>query len=175
MNMAKPSELIVGSCTQLLFSPKGSVEGVLVKVKGRIVQVSMPADVGVSFARTTGVGKRVRLLARADDSPKAQDGAHPVYMFESLADAAGQSIDFENTDPKNVTIKGIVAALHFARHGQPNGVILESGEFIHLRPHGMVQVGLDVGSRVSAIGAVRMTVLGTRLLEAHQVNRMPLA
>ncbi len=60
-------------------------------------------------------------------------------------------------------------------HGQPNGVILETGEFIHLRPHGMTEAKLKVGSRVNAVGEIKMTVLGTRLLEARQINRIDLA
>jgi len=79
------------------------------------------------------------------------------------------------SDPANTLIKGIVAELHYARHGQPNGVVLETGEFIHMRPHGMAQVGLGVGAKVSAVGEVCMTVLGTRMLEARSVNRMDLA
>ena len=54
-------------------------------------------------------------------------------------------------------------------------MILETGEFIHLRPQGMVAAGLDIGSKVNAVGELRMTVLGTRMLEAHRVNRVDLA
>ena len=53
-------------------------------------------------------------------------------------------------------------------------MVLETGEFIHMRPHGMAQVGLGVGTKVSAVGDVRMTVPGTRLLEAREVNRIEL-
>jgi len=172
--MAKPSEFITGTCLQLLFSPKGGIEGALLKVKVAVLQVSLNPEAGALFARVTGPGKRLRLLAVPDHSPKTADGAHPVYQFESLADANGQAIESADTDPANTTIKGVVAALHFARHGQPNGVVLETGEFIHMRPHGMALAGLGVGARVSAVGAVRMTVLGTRMLEAHQVNRIDL-
>ena len=69
-----------------------------------------------------------------------------------------------------ISMKGLVARIHYAKHGQPNGVVLESGEFIHLRPHGMAAVGLGVGSKVSARGELRMTVLGTRMLEARHAN-----
>ena len=174
--MAKPSEFITGTCLQLLFSPKGGIEGVLLKVRGAVLQVRLNPEAGALFARVTGPGKRLRLRLRAvpDHSPKTADGAHPVYQFESLADANGQAIESADTDPPSTTIKGVVAALHFARHGQPNGVVLETGEFIHMRPHGMALAGLGVGARVSAVGAVRMTVLGTRMLEAHQVNRIDL-
>ena len=67
-------------------------------------------------------------------------------------------------------MKGNVARIHYAKHGQPNGVVLESGEFIHLRPHGMAAIGVGVGAKVSAKGELRMTVLGTRMLEAHHAN-----
>ena len=39
--MTKHSEFIHGTCQQLLFSPKGGVEGALVKVRGSVVQVSV--------------------------------------------------------------------------------------------------------------------------------------
>ena len=57
------------------------------------------------------------------------------------------------------TIKGVVASWHLALHGEPNGVILETGEVIHLQPHGMVAAGLDIGSKVNAVGELRTTVL----------------
>ena len=170
--MAKHSEFINGVCQQLLFSPRGGIEGALLKVKGALLQISVPPETGAVLARTTGPAKRLRVLALADHSPRTADGAHPVYRFESFADAAGQPIEPADADADNITLKGVVAALHFARHGQPNGVILESGEFIHLRPHGMALAGLGIGSRVNALGSVRNTLLGTRMLEARQVNRI---
>jgi hypothetical protein len=172
--MPNPSEFISGTCLQLLLSPKGSVEGALIKAKGKVLQVSMPADAGATFAQAIGPGKRVRVLATADHSPKTRDAAHPVYQFESFADAAGQAITPTDEDRRNATITGVVASIHYARHGQPNGVVLETGEFIHMRPHGMAQVGLGVGAKVKAVGEVRLTVLGTRLLEAREINRTTL-
>jgi len=172
--MAKPSEVISGTCQQLLFSPKGGIEGALVKVKGKTVQISVTPDLGAALARVTGPARRLRVLAVADHSQKTADGAHPVYKLESLADAAGQAIEWPEFDSADTTIKGVVAALHFARHGEPNGVVLETGEFIHLRPHGMALVGLGIGSKIIAVGKQRMTILGTRMLEAQQVNRIAL-
>jgi hypothetical protein len=170
--MAQATELISGTCQRFLFSPKGGIEGVLVKVKGAIVQVTVDPALGTELLRNKGPGKRLRLLAVADKSPKSKGAAHPVLRFEAFADAAGLAI--EAAGPDRVTIKGVVAALHYARHGEANGVILEGGEFIHLRPQGMAQLGLEVGSSVNAVGEVRDTVLGTRMLEARQVNRIEL-
>jgi hypothetical protein len=115
----------------------------------------------------------LRVRAVADRSPKARDAAHPVFRFESFADAAGLPV--ATADPSHTTIKGTVATLHYARHGEANGVVLDSGEFIHLKPHGMALTGLEVGSRVTAIGEVRDTVLGTPMLQARQVNRIDLS
>jgi hypothetical protein len=112
----------------------------------------------------------VSVLAQADRSSKTDGGAHPVFEFESFADAAGKAIDPPDEDSAWTTIEGVVADLHFARHGQANGVILENGDFIHLRPKGMAQAELRVGSQVKAVGDVRVTLLGNRLLEAHKVN-----
>lgn len=51
-------------------------------------------------------------------------------------------------------------------------MILETGEFVHLCPHGMRATELEVGSKVNATGTTRMTVLGTILLEANRVNQV---
>ena len=173
--MAKTTEFIHGTCQQLLFSPKGGIEGALVKMKGSVLQVSVPPDQGAALAQVTAPGRQLRVLAVADHSPKTAAGAHPVFKFSSFADVAGQAIDGPDADPGQTVIKGVVGAWHYARHGEPNGVILETGEFIHLRPHGMAAAGLDIGSRVNAVGEMRRTVLGTRMLEAHRVNRIDLA
>ncbi len=115
------------------------------------------------------------MLAVPDHSPKTAAGAHAVFKFESFADVAGQTIAGPDAGSGQATIKGIVKAWHFARHGEPNGVILGNGDFIHLRPHGMAAAGLDIGSKVTAVGDLRMTAIGTRMLEAHRVNRRDLA
>jgi len=99
----------------------------------------------------------------------------PPGKDAALAQVTGQAIEDPDVEPGETAIKGLVQAWHFARHGEPNGVILETGEFIHLRPHGMVAAGLDIGSKVNAVGELRMTVLGTRMLEARRVNRVELA
>lgn len=167
-----PAEFINGVVRQWLYSPKGAVEGVLLSVKGKAVQITTTPAEGAGLARGSGVGKRLRVLATADRSAKAAQGDHPVHAFHQLADAAGQPLASPVTDPLHSQVKGVVAALHYARHGQPNGVLLANGEFIHLRPHGMAMAGLGIGAKVLAVGALKTTVLGTPMLEASSVNRM---
>ncbi len=167
--MSHQPELLSGTCERLLFSPKGSIEGLLLKSKTQTVQISMPPQIGDAMVKKAAPGKRLRLLATPDHSPKKESAVHAVYEFEALADADGNAL--ETTDG-TTTLKGVVASIHYAKHGEPNGVILETGEFVHLRPHGMQAIGLEIGSKVNATGTTRMTVLGTTLLEASRVNRV---
>ena len=83
-------------------------------------------------------------------------------------------IELPEPDLDNVTIRGVVGSMHCARHGQTNGVVLETGEFIRLRPDGVAQAALEIGSKVTAVGQARMTVLGTSMLETHRINRIDL-
>ena len=165
--MSPKTELLSGTCQHFLFSPKGAIEGLLLQTKGKTIQVSIRPEVGTSLANKTGPGKRLRLLATLDKSPKAADGDHPVYEFEALTDRTGTALP-----PLDglTQMKGVVARIHYAKHGQPNGVVLETGEFVHLRPHGMAAIGLVIGAKLTDKGELRTTVLGTRMLKAHHAN-----
>ena len=162
------SARLSGQLQRLLFSPKGGIEGLLLKVDSKLTQVSMEPGSADATALNDAVGKPIEVKASADHSPKTKNGEHPVYQLESITKLAGKAFKSNGAQP----VSGVVANIHFAKHGEPNGVILESGEFIHTRPHGMKKLKLRVGSKVVAHGDVRTTVLGTALVEAHEVNRI---
>jgi hypothetical protein len=172
--MSSKSEFLHCTFLQRLFSPKGGIEGALMLHKGRMIQVAMDAQAGAALDRISDTGKPVNLRAIPDLSPKAARAAHPVYRFDAFCDGHGRAMRTPHPDPKKARIEGVVAALHFTRHGRPNGVVLENGEFIHLRPKGMASSGLAVGATVTATGELRMTVRGTALLQARKVNRFHL-
>ena len=171
MSHEAKSESLSGQLQRLLFSPKGGIEGLLMTVDSKPVQVSMHAGTVDAATLANAVGKTLEVRASADHSPKTKDGAHPVYELESILKMNGKTLKKNGHSPP---VNGVVAAIHYAKHGEPNGVILESGEFVHTRPHGMKKLKLDVGSKVTAHGEVRMTVLGTALIEANEVNRVTL-
>jgi hypothetical protein len=168
MSHAK-SQTLSGHLNQILFSPKGGLEGLLMTVDDETLQISMPSTATDAEALSRAVGQDIEVKAAADESPKTKHGAHRVYKLEVITKIAGKAF---KPSADNDRIKGVVAAIHYAKHGEPNGVILESGEFIHTRPHGMKKLKLKVGSKVTATGELRMTVLGTSLIEAHEVNRV---
>jgi hypothetical protein len=164
-------ETLSGELQQVLFSPKGGIEGLLMKVGWTSIQMSMdPATVDVA-ALANAVGKPIEAEGSPDHSPKTKDCMHPVYKLNSITKIGGKAL---KPDGACHLVSGVVASVHFAKHGEPNGVILGSGEFIHTRPRGMKQLKLEVGSKVVANGEIRMTVLGTPLIEAHEVNRVTL-
>jgi len=164
------SESLSGHLRQLLFSPKGGIEGLLLQVDSKPLQVSMePGSVDANVLNDA-VGKPIEVKVSADHSPKTKDGARPVYQLDSITKVAGKAFKSNGPQP----ISGVVANIHYARHGEPNGVILESGEFIHTRPPGMKKLKLQVGSTVVVQGEARTTVLGTALIEAREVNRVTL-
>ena len=67
-------------------------------------------------------------------------------------------------------MQGIVKRINYARHGEANGVVLESGDFIHLKPEGMKHIGLKVGDQVTAEGTAALMPLGQQVIEAKTVN-----
>ena len=69
-----------------------------------------------------------------------------------------------------MTVHGKVKRINYARTGEPNGVILDSGEFIHMKPEGMKQVELKQGDQVTAEGTAAMMPLGQQVIEAKTVN-----
>ncbi len=165
------SEVLVGHLQQLLFSPKGGIEGLLMKVGSKSIQVTMDPAAADAATLADAVGHAIEAKGAADHSPKTKDGVHPVYKLEAITKLGGKAL---KPSGKRQPISGTVASVHYAKHGEPNGVILESGEFIHTRPPGMKKLQLEVGSKVVAHGEMRMTVLGTPLIEAHEVNRVTL-
>ena len=169
--MPKAAQTIACTVRQLLFSPKGHIEGFLAIQDRKRIQVRVPPHIGQQLAQQSIVGRKVHVHGRPDDSPKAKKAAHPVYELEFFADREGnEATPFGRQRAPVATLKGKVAQLHFAKHGEANGVMLASGEFIHLRPHGMAAAELKIGSRVEASGPVKTTVLGSVLMEAATVN-----
>jgi hypothetical protein len=147
-------ETVRGVVEAYNFSPKGEVEGLLVRAAGGRVQVNLPKGA----ADPPPVGRAVELTVEPEDGgPKHARPAHPVYRAAAGPDA----------------VVGTVARLNYTRHGEPNGVVLDTGDFVHLKPHGMRAAGLAVGDRVTAAGTVRPLATGGRAVDADEVNGRP--
>jgi hypothetical protein len=161
-----------GPLQEFNFSPKGGIEGFLLHLEGQTIQVNVTPDVG--FAVVRGIGQNVEATVELDsDSVKHGKGDHPVYSLVTLTGADGKALIHAGTGEAGTataTVEGIVKRINYARHGAANGVVLESGDFIHLKPEGMTHIGLKVGDKVTAEGAAALMPLGQQVIEANTVN-----
>ncbi len=67
-------------------------------------------------------------------------------------------------------MQATVKRINYARNGLADGVILDSGDFVHLERIGMKKCGLKVGDTVTVEGTVRRTPLGNLLIKARRIN-----
>ncbi len=159
-----------------LYSQRGGVEGVLLLADEEHIQLVFEpqGDVGPALFGGLRTGTRVRVEARAEPASAFRGGsAHRVYRFERLVSVEGRAVGDAAPAPPRAPYSGIVVRLNFARHGEPNGYVLDSGDFIHIRPEGMAQLQqqLGVGDRIEADGETRPLAGGPGVVvEAAVVN-----
>jgi len=156
------------------FSPKGGVEGLLLTEGDRTVQVNIPPDASLMAAHAAAVGQAVQITA-SPEGHEVPDAEHPVYWLISfeLSNGTGAAVDGPSHEGI-VNVEGTVSRFNYARHGEPNGVVLDSGDFLHLKPHGMKKAGLIVGQEVAAEGRSRPMALGHRVIEVDVVDGVAL-
>lgn len=176
--MPHPHEMIdvwsvEGQFQQLVFSPKGGIEGVLIDTDGVPTQfVTDPHDPAVAdlFGKLRAGQSLVIEGSEAGPSPKGEP-AHSVYDFERLVSVDGKAP--KAPQPRGDVV-GTVVRFNYAKHGAANGVVLDTGDFVHTRPDGFERLGLKVGDKVKAEGEARALVTGAgRVIEAHTVNGKP--
>ncbi len=170
-----------GTIRTLNFAPKGEIDGLLIEVDGQITQVNLPRD---QAERVKGlIGQEVELGVGPE--PKVAEhpqGDHPVYRLvafageHNLVPTTGhqehQPPDARHGGPTEVA--GMVQRLNYAKHGEANGVVLDTGDFVHLKPDGMKRVGLQVGQQVTASGKGGPSEAGGQAIEAKVVNGVEL-
>jgi len=166
------NETLQGVVREYNFSPKGGVEGMLLQEGERLVQVNFPPEMGMVVAWAVAAGSRVEATIEPDaGTDKHPPGDHPVYRLVSLKEVNGPPFDVESLDENAPAhVDGVVRRLNYANYGEANGVVLDSGDFVHLKPDGMKRAGLSVGQRVAADGKARPMVMGGRVIEADAVN-----
>jgi hypothetical protein len=166
---------VEGVFQQLVYSPKGAVEGVLIDTDGIPTQfVTDPHDAPTTELLAALKPGQTLVLEGIDAGPSPKgESPHTVYRFERLAAVDGRPPE---PAPPHASVSGKVVRLNHARHGAPNGVLLDSGDFVHTRPDGFETLGLKVGDTLEAEGPARPLATGTgRVIEAHRANGHALA
>ena len=169
---AKQEEAVSGKFQYLIFSPNGSVEGVLLEVEREPTQIVFDRRDGASSLDFETLKQGQNLIVRAKRQGPSLKGQskHPVLGYIRLVSIDGRKT-VKRRAAKGAAFTGVVTRFNYARHGEPNGVVLDNGDFIHTKPHGLARLKLQVGDKVSADGEARpLKVGGGRVVEATRVN-----
>ena len=136
-------------------SPKGTLEGLLMKIDDEIIQINFREEFAAEITSVAAEGKELK----ADVKPEEPYGHpnHPVFRLLSLGAHNGH-------------FEGKVKRLNYALHGEVNGAILDSGDFLHVKPHGAAALGLKPGMKVKGTGSSKPMFDGHRVIEATEVN-----
>lgn len=164
---------VEGRFQYLLYSPRGGVEGVLIDTDGVATQfVFERHDEGAaSVFAGLQVGQALVIEGTEEGPSPKGDAAHTVYRFERLASVDGEPPRHAGAGER---IEGTVVRLNYARHGEANGVVLDTGDFVHTRPDGFARLGLKVGDKVLAEGHAQPLATGEgRVVDALRVNGRP--
>ena len=162
---------LTGTFAQIIYSPHGGVEGLLLSQEDGVIQVVLDKDDEKAAALVSTLKDGQQLVVSADEMPPSKKGAgaHPVVALRKLVSVDGK------TPPKPAAFKagysGTITRLNYARHGAPNGFVLDSGDFVHVKPDGFAKLGLKVGDRVTAEGDAHfLSTGGGWAVEAMSVN-----
>jgi hypothetical protein len=159
---------VQGVLREFNLSPGGVVEGFLLHTDKGTVQVNVAPEVG--FAVVRGIEQNVEAVV-APEKLKGRRGGHPVYRLVTLRGANGQAIICaEPGEAQDVSMQATVKRINYARNGLADGVILDSGDFIHLERIAMKKCGLKPGDTVTVEGTARRMPLGNLLIKARRIN-----
>lgn len=152
-----------GTIKSLNVSPKGSYEGLLLAVGKQTIQVNFPKEEAHGLGVKWVVNSPVALEVMPEEpygNPK-----HEVFRFARFLGPHNGTRERQDGH-----FSGTIESLNYALHGEVNGGILDSGDFLHLKPEGAAAVGLKCGMAVEGKGAMKPMVGGHSVIEAEEVN-----
>jgi hypothetical protein len=166
---------IEGALMHVVYGSQGGIEGVLLEANGVALQLVIELDDALSAEALTGIAEGQTVVVEA--SPQGPlpmgESVHALYELCRLVSVDGK----EPMKPKfehGAAYQGTVVRFNYARHGVANGVVLDSGDFIHTSSDGLAQLKLKVGDTVQADGDAHLLATGLGwAVEASMVNGKP--
>lgn len=165
---------VEGRFEHLIYSPHGSYEGVLIDTDGVLTQFAFGKHDNAATAAFAHLkpGQRVTVEGSERPAPPKGEAGHVVYDFHRLSHVDGKPLAPLHND---APVEGRVLRINYTKHGDPNGVVLDTGDFVHLKPEGFAHLDLQLGDSVRAEGLSQPLPDGRgRVIEAHTVNGKPL-
>jgi len=155
-----------GIIEALNISPKGFYEGFLLRAGKQLVQINLPKhDHALS---QTGLEQGQKITVELEPEKPHGEPEHEVFRLVDLAGTKGASADVPHRGTGHFS--GCIERLNYALHGAVNGGILESGDFLHVKPEGARALKLKLGMRVEGRGRKKPMVDGHSVIEAETVN-----
>jgi len=159
---------IEGTLKHFNYSPNGGYEAMILTTKKGVVQVNFHPTQATVLAARMKVGGNVNVNGELVEG--ARGVAHPVYELACL-EVLGKPLRREPA----IQVKGRVARLNHSRHGEVNGAVLDTGDFVHLKPKGARALNLAVGQTLQATGpAAPLLHDGPRAIKAEKANGVDL-
>lgn len=161
---------VEGQFKHLVFSPNGGIEGLMITTNGIDTQFTNDPHDMEAVAALLGLQEDQDLVVEGRKARPSREGEsdHVVYRFERLASIDGQAPPPPKQEAKT---EGRVQHFNFAKHGVPNGVVLDNGDFVHSKPGAIASLQLQIGDSIRAEGPAQPLATGKGLaIEASQVN-----
>ncbi len=155
-----------GTVEALNVSPKGFYEGFLLRTGKRLRQVNLRG--GESATVDARVIPGARVTAEVEEEDPRGEPEHDVFRLVRLLNIDGHAPEAPQEGPQEFT--GVIERLNYALHGEVNGGILDSGDFLHLKPAGARALELRAGMKVTGHGVRKPMIGGHSVIEADDVN-----
>ena len=167
--MSKKLFTEIGIIKSFNVSPKGHYEGLLLEGSSGTVQLNFPRESRPEVAELAPAGTEIEAQLVADET--SEKSCHPVFEVVSIRRKGGREVALADGNGSGARhFEGVVERLNYALHGEVNGAVLDTGDFLHLKPHGARAIKLDPGMRIAAIGVAKPTSDGRHVIEAQEVN-----
>jgi hypothetical protein len=75
---------------------------------------------------------------------------------------------------QNEQIQGVVEHLNFSKSGDPNGAVLDTGHFVHMKRRAARALNLRIGQTLKVQGKSKTSASGQQVIEAAAVNGIDL-
>jgi hypothetical protein len=156
-----------GTIEALNVSPKGFYEGFLFRNGKKLVQINLPKGEFSGQGSDLTAGEKITV----EIEPEEPWGEPEHEVFRLIRLMNGNTHTTNGVDKDGLRhFSGSIVSLNYALHGEVNGGILDSGDFLHLKPEGARAVKLKTGMKVKGRGMTKPMVGGHAVIEAEKVN-----
>jgi hypothetical protein len=163
-----PPQSVEGVVDGYNLDPHGEVDSVVLKAGDRLAQFNLPPHLSAVLTAAAPVGQKVTLAG----VPERAVGDRTLYRLTKLTGPDGKSIDVGTPGAEQPAhVDGTVKRLNISPRGEVDGVLLDTGDFVHTGPESAAT--LAVGAKLTADGPAQPMLDGHKAIEATTVNGTP--